>query len=89
MNGVNYRYGKAARSAPDRVSCKFHANEAAAVVGLAGSGKTTLLSIIAGLYRTTHGERYLVNRWFGRMDLNECCRRYVFAIFQAFHQFSL
>ena len=89
MNGVNYRYGKAARNALDGVSCEFRAGEVAAVVGPSGSGKTTLLSIMAGLDRPAHGEVYLGDRELGGMDMDEYRRRYVSVIFQAFHLFPL
>ncbi len=89
LNGVSYRYGKAARNALDGVSCEFRAGEVAAVVGPSGSGKTTLLSIMAGLDRPAHGEVYLGDRELGGMDMDEYRRRYVSVIFQAFHLFPL
>ena len=89
LNGVSYRYGKAARNALDGVSCEFHAGEVAAVVGPSGSGKTTLLSIMAGLDRPADGEVYLSGRELGGMDLDEYRRHYVSVIFQAFHLFPL
>ena len=89
LNGVSYRYGKAARNALDGVSCEFRAGEVAAVVGPSGSGKTTLLSILAGLDRPAHGEVYLGDRELGGMDMDEYRRRYVSVIFQAFHLFPL
>ena len=89
LNGVSYRYGKAARNALDGVSCEFRAGEVAAVVGPSGSGKTTLLSIMAGLDRPAHGEVYLGDRELGGMDMDEYRRRYVSVIFQGFHLFPL
>ena len=89
LNGVSYRYGKAARNALDGVSCEFRAGEVAAVVGPSGSGKTTRLSIMAGLDRPAHGEVYLGDRELGGMDMDEYRRRYVSVIFQAFHLFPL
>ena len=89
LNGVSYRYGKAARNALDGVSCEFRAGEVAAVVGPSGSGKTTLLSIMAGLDRPAHGEVYLGDLELGGMDMDEYRRRYVSVIFQAFHLFPL
>ena len=89
LNGVSYRYGKAARNALDGVSCEFRAGEVAAVVGPSGSGKTTLLSIMAGLDRPAHGEVHLGDRELGGMDMDEYRRRYVSVIFQAFHLFPL
>ena len=89
LNGVSYRYGKAARNALDGVSCEFRAGEVAAVVGPSGSGKTTLLSIMAGLDRPANGEVYLGDRELGGMDMDEYRRRYVSVIFQAFHLFPL
>lgn len=89
LNGVSYRYGKAARNALDGVSCEFRAGEVAAVVGPSGSGKTTLLSIMAGLDRPANGEVYLGDRGLGGMDMDEYRRRYVSVIFQAFHLFPL
>lgn len=89
LNGVSYRYGKAARNTLDGVSCEFRAGEVAAVVGPSGSGKTTLLSIMAGLDRPAHGEVYLGDRELGGMDMDEYRRRYVSVIFQAFHLFPL
>jgi ABC-type lipoprotein export system ATPase subunit len=89
LNGVSYRYGKAALNALDGVSCEFRAGEVAAVVGPSGSGKTTLLSIMAGLDRPAHGEVYLGDRELGGMDMDEYRRRYVSVIFQAFHLFPL
>ena len=89
LNGVSYRYGKAARNALAGVSCEFRAGEVAAVVGPSGSGKTTLLSIMAGLDRPAHGEVYLGDRELGGMDMDEYRRRYVSVIFQAFHLFPL
>ena len=46
LNGVSYRYGKAARNALDGVSCEFRAGEVAAVVGPSGSGKTTTAHLL-------------------------------------------
>lgn len=89
LNGVSYRYGKAAHNALDGVSCEFRAGEVAAVVGPSGSGKTTLLSIMAGLDRPANGEVYLGDRELGGMDMDEYRRRYVSVIFQAFHLFPL
>ena len=51
----SYRSGDERVAALDRVTCRFEAAEAVALMGPSGCGKTTLLNLVAGMDRPTSG----------------------------------
>lgn len=55
FDGVGFSYPGAAQPVLTGVELEIRPGELLAVVGVNGAGKTTLMTLLAGLYRPTHG----------------------------------